>query len=211
MKLTKCFFAIVPAIVFVLSSCSIEKRIYFPGFHIVGKKLSKNSNEKQLVIEDTLNNADKKIKINGHIQEAESQTRYNADTFNLENVELTASNKPLIKIKAQSSHIIKKTFDDDPNSIVLPTTAAEEPKTNSLALIGFICSILGLTIFFTFIGSILAIAICSIALSVINNNPSKWKGRKLAIAGLILGILELIATIVVMTLWVLSDPFAGLI
>jgi hypothetical protein len=68
-------------------------------------------------------------------------------------------------------------------------------ETHWAAIVGLVCGILG---FFTVgITSIPAIIFSIIALSKIHKNPDKCKGKGMAIAGLVLGIIDfLLATAV---------------
>ncbi len=67
-----------------------------------------------------------------------------------------------------------------------------ERKYNEFAIVGFVCSF--------FIG-ILGVIFSAIALLQINRNPSQ-KGRELAIAGLIIGIIETILEALVWFVWI---------
>ena len=71
--------------------------------------------------------------------------------------------------------------------------AAEEAQTDGMAIASFACATAGFFVF-SIIGSILAIIFGIIALNRIKKDPTK-KGQGLAMAGLILGILGIVATI----------------
>ena len=72
-------------------------------------------------------------------------------------------------------------------------TNIPEKKVNSLALAGFITSIVGLVIA---IGPIVGIILSAIGLSKINKQPDIYKGKGYAIAGLIIGIVLVLGVIV---------------
>ena len=79
----------------------------------------------------------------------------------------------------------------------------DEPKMNGMALTGFISSMLGVVLSFFLIGiviGIVATVFSAIGLGKINKEPTKWKGKGLAIAGLVLGIIEIVVSIAVLVL-----------
>ena len=76
------------------------------------------------------------------------------------------------------------------NLISKITGTDETPKLNGLALAGFILSLLG-------VGG-LGLIFSAVALSQINKNPKRWTGKGFAIAGLVLGILDIIIIIAIM-------------
>lgn len=71
-----------------------------------------------------------------------------------------------------------------------------EPKARQ----SLIFALLGIT-FLPFIGSIIAIVLAKKSISKIDENPKKYKGRGLAIGGLILGIIGFIYTLIIFV-WV---------
>jgi hypothetical protein len=72
------------------------------------------------------------------------------------------------------------------------------PKTNSMAVAGLTMGVIGVTIGWICCGplfSVLGIIFSSIGLSQINREPTRQAGRGVAIGGLVLSILSLIAAI----------------
>jgi len=65
-------------------------------------------------------------------------------------------------------------------------TAPVQPRWNGLAITGFILS---------FLISIVEVILCIIALNQINKSGGAQKGRGLAIAGIIIGVLAMIGTV----------------
>ncbi|MFA5781374.1 MAG: DUF4190 domain-containing protein, partial [Bacteroidales bacterium] len=76
---------------------------------------------------------------------------------------------------------------------------SDDPKTNGSALTGFILSLVGLFLF-GFILGVLAIIFSAIGLGKIKKDSSKWKGKGLAIAGLIIGIIDIIGWLILIAL-----------
>ena len=71
-----------------------------------------------------------------------------------------------------------------------------EPKARQ----SLIFALLGITVL-PFLGSIIAIVLAKKSISKIDENPKKYKGRGLAIGGLILGIIGFIYTLIIFV-WV---------
>jgi Domain of unknown function (DUF4190) len=72
-------------------------------------------------------------------------------------------------------------------------------KTDTVAIVGFICSITGLLFAGLALGSI-GIVLSAIALGRIKRDPENKKGRGLAIAGLILGVVSVVGAIIALAL-----------
>jgi uncharacterized membrane protein len=85
-----------------------------------------------------------------------------------------------------------------------PTPPAYIPqKTNTLAIVGFV-----LAFFFAFVGSIL----CIVALTQISNGGDVEKGRGLAIAGIIIGVVPVIVICVLALLGpVIGSVFSNIV
>lgn len=80
-----------------------------------------------------------------------------------------------------------------------PMTPFSTVKYNSYAIAGFVLSLLGISKYSGFLLGTLGIIFSSMALSQIKNNPKISKGRELAIAGLVIGIIALTHSI---TAWI---------
>jgi hypothetical protein len=65
---------------------------------------------------------------------------------------------------------------------------------NGMAIAGFVCSMVGLILFGIILG-LLAIILSAIGLHRINQDPINWDGKGLAIAGIIIGILDIVGWI----------------
>ncbi len=77
----------------------------------------------------------------------------------------------------------------------------EEPTVHWAAIVGLITGILGFFIAALFFG-LCAVVFSAIALSAIKNNPEKYKGKGMAIAGLVCGILALLIVFALVGLFV---------
>ena len=86
------------------------------------------------------------------------------------------------------------------------------PKTNGMAIAGLTMGIVGVTIGWLCCGplfSVLGIVFSSIGLSQINRDPARQTGRAVAIWGLVLSVLSLIAAIVFGVLFAMSGMMPG--
>jgi len=90
------------------------------------------------------------------------------------------------------------------NTAESTTTNSSETKTSGFAIAGFILSLVAGSIFWYFsviggiIAALLAIIFSSMALVQIRKNSSKFKGRGLAVAGLIIGVLATLGCILIL-------------
>lgn len=207
----------------LISSCSVQKRIYRPGYHVewanankninnknqsMSKKESQQSNELKFAI---LTQKDD-IKESGIIANPIEKINHNeapidkSITALVNNIKSTSffkkkkdENKSEIIRTNQISHENYRSKNNPDNKIKATLTDGGEPKTNGLAIAGFILGVVGLLLSFIGLGiisSILGLIFSAIGLGKINRDPSKWKGKGLAIAGLI-------TSVVAILLWVL--------
>jgi Domain of unknown function (DUF4190)/GYF domain 2 len=87
-----------------------------------------------------------------------------------------------------------------PPSLAQMTYASRGPQTNSMAIAGLVMGILSVTVGLLCCGplfNLLGIVFSLVALSQIKKSPDQQTGRGLAIAGLIMSILGLIAFLVI--------------
>jgi len=192
------------AITLVLNSCTMEKRVYMSGYHIDWKNGKRNSNKQELVSNDNVKQTEQNQIVSVEQSENEN-TVDNSPTVTDDNITASADNQQIIlpkkeKINLLSSHKVKTADEESFKSefkkgAKMILANADEPKTNGMALTGFICSLVGLFLFpFPF----LAIIFSAIGLEKIKEDPTKWKGKKMAIAGLIIGIVEIVALLIIL-------------
>ena len=195
-------------IIFVLSSillmasCSMEKRVHMSGYHMewnnkkyhpAKNEITGNDNSKKdlaLVdksenISNTNENANKAIEDNISVSiENDKIIIPQTEKYNLKSSQISNKIEEEEEIKAS----FRSEFKKGANKII--KYISDDPKTNGMAIAGFVCSLVGLFLF-GFILGVLAIIFSAIGLGKINKEPSKWKGRGLAIAGLIVGIIDI--------------------
>jgi len=200
-------------IMFILTSCTMEKRVYMSGYHIDWKK-GKN-NKQALVNNDNEKKSEENkivpvVKLEKEVNIVDnSNTTVTEDNFiaSADNQQIITSEKkknifltnPKINIQNednQNKPTFKSEFKKGTKMILAPS---DDPKTNGSALAGFILSLVGLFIF-GFILGVLAIIFSAIGLGKIKKDPAKWKGKGMAIAGLIIGIVDIIGWLIVIAL-----------
>jgi hypothetical protein len=191
----------VLVIIGITFSCSVEKRVHMPGYAVNIKNQAKSSEN------EVKESAYHLYKI---IFEPNNSHAINTDKSIVENtnVLLTSNNSlylPIDLTKENNVHSISSLIKNEKNEIAFQTVRQlrKELKTNELqvgtinsssdkvvhwgAIVGLSTGVVGLFIFGILFG-ICAIVFSSIALGSINKNPEKYKGKGMAIAGLVIGI-----------------------
>lgn len=188
-----------------LSSCSIEKRMHRSGYH-----LDWHHSSNDLAVREALPATAIERRTSEQAWQAlaglwpQSQPLKGIESFQPEPEPETAvfplkaeSAEPQAKkATTQAAHQIKKAVAflnplertrSGLNRIADAVTS--EPSAHGLSIASFVVSLVGLFVFSVILGPI-AIIFSAIGLSKANRYPEQWKGKGLAITGLILGILE---------------------
>lgn len=202
------------ATMLILSSCTMEKRVYMSGYHIEWNKSKHNSESKEIASNDNGKQAEQN-QIGTVVQvENESNTVENSATVSEDNITASVDNHQLIlpekeKLNLFSSQKVKTADEEKQTKPSLKSefkkgakmilANGDEPKKNGMAIAGFVCSLVGLFLF-GFITGVLAIIFSAIGLGKIKKDPSKWEGKGMAIAGLIIGIVDIIAWVLILAL-----------
>ena len=261
----KKFILALLALTIILSSCSIEKRIHTPGYHIKWNKSNQNSGrqklasknnenppkENKILTVDIAENNYKKIEsdmiasINSNEASLEFHSEIKAmlknnepcDILTLRDgseisakvVEITSNEIKYKKCDYQDGPLYTKLKSDvfmikysngtkdvfssketSDSGVKSRLERLEEmdrnptyTKTNGMAIAGFVLSVVGPIFVFEYFGisiiaAIGAIVFSYIGLFKIKNHPTRWKGRSLALAGIILAALTLLAFIVIL-------------
>lgn len=202
------------AIMLVLTSCTMEKRVYMSGYHIEWKKSKHKPDRQELANHDNAKQTEQNQTVTVEQSEAATNTVDNSfvPTVTEDNITASVDNQQTIlpqkeKNNLFSSHKVKTVDEEKQNKpsfksefkkgakIILAN--ADEPRTNGMALTGFICSLVGLFLFGLILG-VLAIIFSAIGLGEINKDKTKWKGKGLAIAGLIIGIVDIVGWLIIL-------------
>jgi hypothetical protein len=199
------------ALMLVLSSCTIEKRMYMPGYHVEWNKSKHSAGKSEL---SYINNNNTKLSEQNPTINEESLTITNteadefADTEVENSLSASADNNPVIlpfkklvplqeniESKNEFIHSKNKVFfkKKEANKLIVDEKS-DDKKISSLAIAGFVCSLLGfflvLIVRFPFLLGTLGVIISALALGEIKNKNKSGKG--FAIAGLVLGIVDII-------------------
>jgi hypothetical protein len=187
------------ALAFILSSCSIEKRKYMPGYAI---SWNHHSN-KQKIAEDKTETSQQ--------AEAEKDVIDDNTTASLDNPIILPSSKPIsfihkvtkeinkqTAVKPSPSNFIKNHILKSKKNDVLDDQRGGEGDNKNLAIVGLVLGILGCVGYYAGpLFGLAAIIVSAIALNKIKKNPSEYGGKGMAIGGLILGIVAVVVWILV--------------
>ena len=186
MKIIKQISFIGLTIMSVLTSCTMEKRVYTSGYHVAWKNGKHSSNKQEL-----LNTENEKQIVRNQIVKIEQTFTANnnvdktsAGILNEDNISVSADKQQIIIPKKEKINLLsgnKVKITDEENQMkasfksefekgakMLLVSGGEE-KTNGLALTGFICSLVGLFLF-GFILGFLALIFSAIGLGKINKD-----------------------------------------
>ena len=186
---------LLPVILLVITSCSVEKRRYTGGYHLEWNKRTVNtatiksqnqtvtSVEAPAIIQENRSDLTVSASVDGNIQPSTpAKTKITAPTAVGPNVEerpnpISASNEDPKTVVSSA----------DPRPAPAP---ADERKTHGLAIAGMVLGILSLISFYgSFLFGLLGIIFGGSAIKRIRRNPEKYKGLGMARAGLICGII----------------------
>lgn len=180
----------------ILTSCSVEKRHYMSGFNIEWKKgesgVIQNEDNIQTVSKlkkNTVPDADL-LGINDGALSASSDKAQQIVLPKKEKTNLTLINKLQTADKEEQSEL---TFNSElKKGLKILSAPKDEQKTHGLAVASMILGILSLITFYgALLFGVLAIIFGAIALNKIKTNPEAYKGKGMAKAGLICGIVAL--------------------
>jgi hypothetical protein len=204
MKTKKQLLLVAVAMMLVISSCTLEKRLYSSGYHIDWKNGKRVSSLQKIAKEDlktqktfittieqteTVLNANTPIVVEDNssllVKTKNSEITKNEKNRLLSNQIVTTNEKeikivPLIKSELKKK--LKKSKKTD-----------EESKMSGMAIAGFVCGILGL-IFVLITGWPFLLGTLGVIFSGIGMSQTSkgMKGKGFAIAGLISGILAIL-------------------
>lgn len=180
-------------LIFTISSCTLTKRHYQPGYHVewhLGKKMS-NFQPEQVKDDDLLSVQ----KPEAYYPEIDEPDLIASENSNLRlDYYITTDSKKLELEPQKLSGVESKSNIESGSQILSKKSLAKKETTEpvihwtagaalGLGILGFIVP---------FFPCIAAIVFGIIALNKINSEPDKFKGRGMAIAGIILGVLGII-------------------
>ena len=195
-------------IAFILSSCSVEKGVYLSGYHFNWRN---KNNSKEQVVDNTKKSEDKK----------NESTATTAQTSELASTENAVANEKALTASTENSIYVPATPKIDWNKKNTTVSSTEikkilktqkkkfsksTAKPNSsgkrfhwAAITGFVTGLVGLLVAGIVLG-ICAIVFSTIAIVKIVKNSEEYRGLGMAIAGLILGLLDIILVAVLLAI-----------
>jgi hypothetical protein len=214
-----------------LNSCSVNKRLYQPGYHVEWHKSNKNHKthqENEKLAQDhkkeqqEVTYKNQSVKKPDYKQAEISQDyepTYALNDENANNLEIISLSKQKQSLFTDTKQAVPDTIKyvvnkDDPDSA---KSAENQKETHWAAITGFILaiiSLIGIPLAFTgvlgiFTGplGILAAIFSRIGMKRIKANPEKYKGANIAKAGYIMGIISIIIFILSIVLFILYFYF----
>ena len=202
----KVLFVFVLGINIFLTSCRIEKKLYSNGYYININK-GKQHAQKIAPKDESTSSSSKELKSNNNaiketenvnedepILASESNQIYINQNNNVQNDNQNQKKENYITFNAYKKELnkgVKK---------IKEHQKLNGSSMNGLALAGFICSIVGLVLFGFILGAV-AVVLSAIGLHKIKQDPINWDGKGLAIAGIIIGFLDIIGWLIFILLF----------
>ncbi len=165
----------------IISSCSIEKRLYNKGFHVEWNRKNKQLRaEKEADQEIVFNSQDVESTNSTPITTAQLETTdhiYEQVTFanNDEVVDNSEGEKIAPPIETKDFVV----YESNELNNEIPNVESNEPKKEGLAIASLILGLLGI--------SVVAIVLGLIQIHKVNQNPEQYGGKGMAAAGVLLG------------------------
>lgn len=203
--------------IFALSSCTIDKRVHLPGYHVewhgtkhktdlivknnpanISENIEKISERESIAVTSETSVSTQAVITEDYVSETARTSR--VVTSKKEKTNLKSDQKTNLTVNSsnQSQSSFRAEFREGYKAIM--TVDADQPlQTNGLGVAGFVSSLVGLFIFGIVLGA-MAVIFCAIALGQINKQPGKWKGKGLVIAGLVIGLLDIIIVLVLVSM-----------
>lgn len=209
---------------FIMASCSVEKRQHLSGYHVTWKKNKRNNQSKQLTEKDSIIASE--TVISKKIEDPETRVEQN-NLLVLETTKITPEN-----LLSTNSTDLKNIINHEPIQVIseeiksqptlakqkideLPPTNEPKKKVEFFSLLSFISAVLILGLFFAFLFSPIGFSLTGyllvtlaeyliiasvifgiIGLIRIKANKDKFKGKAFAIIGLAIGGIFLLSRLV---------------
>ncbi|MEX2597291.1 MAG: DUF4190 domain-containing protein [Salibacteraceae bacterium] len=201
-------------ILMVLSSCSIQKRQHLSGYHIDWKKANQSVEKEVTAKRKTSKSSEKDDIIASRDQSARADTAEDI-TQSKKFIASTDEHQIIFPEKKKPNFYTNKSkrIDSDNENqqatfrselkqgarMILANDDEVNRKTNGFAIAGFVLSLAGLLFFGLGLGA-LAIVFSAISLKKIKDEPLKWEGKGLATAGLVIGIIDVAAWLIIIAI-----------
>lgn len=219
MKKIKLLILAFISITLFFSSCTFQKRVHNRGFHIDWSGPKTPTKQKDIASSKKVN---KSPKINENSTSIAAAKTEDANTILPEPIpqmmEEASAGETIILPKPKENFFKKelKSQKEQIKKIAKPFAKKEEKELNILGVIGLIMGILSFASFFglflldiellvlysIFFG-ILSVVLSAISLSQFKNNPDRYTGKGISIAGLIVGIAAVLMWLLFLTFIIL--------
>lgn len=211
MKTAKKFFVFGVLVSMFLSSCTMQKCVYSKGYYV--DWFGKSGNDKKEIDKDE-NNVIEDVVITNEVLESEQNiSTITEEKSQLNNTELSATLNDELLVFDEKKNLFKRKSVEIQKDAVADTFKSEfkqgasmivnapddSQKTNGMAIAGFVCSLVGLFLFGIVLG-LLGIIFGAIGLGKISKDSSRWKGKGMAIAALVVGVVDVVVAIVLLAL-----------
>ncbi len=192
---------LVTLIVTLISSCTVEKRRYMSGYHIeknsnlkTAQKSSKETKNEQTVeiIKQDETNTFSTEKDGTLIYKDNTSASTDIDANEVVKLSNTTAKESKKSEIVKEIAIIKSLFLNTRNTVESPLNA---PKVHWGAIAGLVTGIVSIFIAGIPLGAC-AIIFSAIALKKIRESPELYKGKGMAIAGLICGIIGVVGALI---------------
>tara|TARA_B100000035_G_scaffold86517_1_gene72682 strand:- start:738 stop:1334 length:597 start_codon:yes stop_codon:yes gene_type:complete len=180
--------------ILLLGSCSSEKVFserlthnwninYLENHETLSSKFIINEQETEQIIDDKGIEA---IKVNDDVYASHKNLSIKKNFSVINSIEKKEIKQQLekLKIKSNLKYHFKQSIEEE----------VKEPELHWAALTGMICGILGLLVAGFILGT-LGIIFGGIGLNKINKNPDKYKGKGMAVTGIVTGIVGIIVLV----------------
>lgn len=170
----------------IVTSCSIEKRLYNKGYHVDWHKKDKHTSTEETANRETktqYNNSETAKTQTPQIEQSESENN---------RIELVPDNARKTNEYSDNIFAEEKSFDRKEGIISVHTTTksislsevSTEPKKEGVAIASLILGLLGI--------SVVAIVLGLIQINKVNKQPTIYGGKGMATAGVLLGYLWIV-------------------
>jgi hypothetical protein len=198
MSKIKLYFSILILLEVCFSSCTMEKRIYSPGYHVEWKNGNRIFGKKELVPDisreqielNKLEAIEQSEKVSYMIDNSnEVIDQYIIASVNNESIILDKKGKNNFSTIQKNNNyqevIINSSIKSDFKNGVktFSENSDQEPRNNKFGLISFISAILSIV----FIGILPSLLLGAISLRQFKRNPEKYKNKWMAIVGVVVG------------------------
>lgn len=202
MKRNLNFVLLVTLMLSLISSCTVEKRRYMSGYHIEKNNNVKTAQKSTKEIKNEKNEEIVKVEENSNISKEEDGTLIYNDNLSAStaiNINEVVTNSNVAKKVTKKSRIVKEIAAVKSvflNAANAPAPPANGQKVHWAAIVSLSTGIVGVLLLNILLGAC-GIVFGAIALKKISDDNGTYKGKGMAIAGLVCGIVASVGFLIV--------------